>query len=227
MMEAPRVPETPAESVRILQASQADQLRSDEVAIVVDVLRATSTIAVAMENGAVAVHPVTSVEAARQRGEEIDGAVLVGERDRGRLEGFVDNSPAKLAGMDLGGREVVLTTTNGTGALVAAEGAGRVLAGGLVNASRVAREVAGERVALVAAGWRGDPARDDDVCCTFLAALLRGERVSVEETVSALEESTSAVKLREAGKGADVDACLSVDTAPVVPELDGARLIPV
>lgn len=225
MMEAPRVPKTPAKEVRILQASQAEDLAGDETAVVVDVLRATSTIAVAMENGASAVYPVTTLEAARERGEAIEGALLVGERDRGALDGFVDNSPAKLARMDLEGRDVVLTTTNGTHALLAVRGANRVLAGGLVNASRIASAVGGERVALVAAGWRGEAAEDDDACCAFLAGLFRGEKLSVEAALSALEASTSAVKLREAGKGADVDACLSVDTAPVVPVLDGERLI--
>lgn len=225
MMEAPRVPETPAKDVRILQASEAEDLEADETAIVVDVLRATSTIAVALENGASAVHPVTTPEAARERGEPIEGALLVGERDRGVLDGFVDNSPAQLARMDLEGREVVLTTTNGTRALLAARGANRVLAGGLVNASRIASAVGGERVALVAAGWHGEAAEDDDACCGFLAGLLNGEAVSVEDALSSLEASTSAVKLWEAGKGADVDACLSVDTAPVVPVLEGERLV--
>lgn len=225
MIEAPRVPKTPAKDVRILQASEAEDLEDDETAIVVDVLRATSTIAVALENGASVVYPVTTPEAARERGEAIEGALLVGERNRGVLDGFVDNSPAKLARMDLEGREVVLTTTNGTHALLAARGANRVLAGGLVNASRIASSVGGERVALVAAGWRGAAAEDDDACCAFLAGLLSGEAVSVEDALSALEASTSAVKLREAGKGADVDACLSVDTAPVIPVLEGERLV--
>lgn len=225
MMEAPRVPETPAKSVRTLQASEAEGLKAEETAIVVDVLRATTTIAVALDQGAAAVYPVATPEAAREKGAAIGEAVLVGERDRGALEGFVDNSPAELSRMDLEGREVVLTTTNGTHALLAARGAGRVLAGGLVNASRIAEAVGGDRVALVAAGWRGEAAEDDDACCAFLAGLLRGEPVSVEEVLSALEASTSAVKLREGGKGEDVDACLGVDTAPVVPVLEGERVV--
>lgn len=225
-MGIPQAPNTPARSVRVLQAMEADELQEHETAVVVDVLRATSTVAVALDRGASSVYPVSTPEAARKRAESLEGAVRVGERDRGSLEGFVDNSPAQLATMDLDGKPVVLTTTNGTKALLASRGAGEVLAGGLVNASAVAEAVAGEEVALVAAGWRGGRAGDDDACCEFLAQLLRGDPVDGEDVKARLEETTSAVKLREAGKGDDVDACLAVDAAPVVPRLEGERLVP-
>lgn len=221
----PTPPETPPERVRTLQAHEADKLEPPETAIVVDVLRATSTVAVALDRGARSVHPVETPEAARRRAESLDDPLLVGERDRGSLEGFVDNSPAALADMELDGREVVLTTTNGTQALLAARQADRVLAAGLVNASRIAASVGGERVALVAAGWRGRAAEDDDACCAYLADLLTGAAPDLEATLEALEASTSAVKLREAGKGDDVDVCLSPDAAPVVPTLEGDRLV--
>jgi 2-phosphosulfolactate phosphatase len=222
---APTPADEPADSVRVLQAAEADELDREETAVVVDVLRATSTATVALHRGAASVHPVGTPEDARRRAEALDDPLLVGERDRGSLDGFVDNSPADLAERDLTGRDVVLTTTNGTGALLAARGAGRVLAAGLVNASAVARAVAGEPVALVAAGWRGQPAEDDDACCAYLAELLHGQRPDVAAAIEELEASTSAVELRKAGKGDDVDVCLDPDAAPVVPRLDGDRLI--
>jgi 2-phosphosulfolactate phosphatase len=214
-----------ADSVDVIQVADADELTREHTAVVVDVLRASSTIAIALDGGACEVHPVRSVDEARQRGSELEDAVLVGERDRGTLEGFVDNSPARVTELDLDDRPVVLTTTNGTRALHEARGAGRVLAGALVNESRLVEAVRGEDVALVAAGWRGDPAADDDACCAYLAERLRGAEPSVDDVIEALEASTSAVELRKAGKGADVDLCLSRDVANVVPEFDGRRIV--
>jgi 2-phosphosulfolactate phosphatase len=191
----------------------------------VDVLRASTTIAIALARGAREVVPVETPEEARETGERVDDAVLVGERSRGKLDGFVDNSPASVAQLELSGRPVVLTTTNGTRALLASQGAGRVLVGCMANAAALREAVAGEDVALVAAGWRGEPAEDDDACCAFLAELLQGRRPDPQATVAELERSTSARKLREAGKGDDVDLCLSANAFPVVPELDGRALV--
>lgn len=221
----PTLPDEPAQSVRVLQLAETDQLEPEETAVMVDVLRASSTIAIALDRGAASVHPVETPEDARIRAKGLDDAVLVGERNRGQLEGFVDNSPAEIEDLDLSGRHVVLTTTNGTRALLACQAAGRVLVGGLVNASRLAEAVAGEAVALVAAGWEGKPASDDDVACAYLAELFQGRKPPLGQTLERLEESTSAIKLREHGKGADVDLCLSLDIAPVVPELDEDRLV--
>ncbi len=211
--------------VRILQLREADELRDDETAVVVDVLRASTTIAVAFRQGAHRVTPVGTPAQARATAEDLEDAVLVGERLRGALEGFVDNSPATLAGMDLSGKHVVLTTTNGTRALLAAKPAGQVVVGSMVNATRVVEALAGEPVALLASGWEGAPADDDDACCEYLAALLRSEEPDAHAYRARLEQSTSAVKLREAGKGGDVDLCLSIDSAPVLPRLDGRTLV--
>lgn len=207
--------------VRILQRSEVDELREDEIALVVDVLRATSTVAIALEQGAERVHPVKTPQDALDLADrlEADGhdVVRVGERARGRLEGFVDNSPATLAEMDLTGQDVVMTTTNGTRALLAAATAGRVVAGGLVNAQALIEALDGQDVALVASGWMGEPTRDDDACCEYLAARLRGEDPDLDGFIDRLEASTSATKLREHGRGADVDLCFSLDVTDVVP----------
>lgn len=223
--QGPTVPDQPAENVRVLQLSEVDALTEEETAVVVDVLRASTTISVAFHQGARSVHPVETPEDAHARAEDLDAPFLVGERNRGSLEGFTDNSPATLAQQDLEEKDVVLTTTNGTRALLACRDAGEVVVGSLVNASSLAQALVGERVALVAAGWEGLPASDDDACCAYLTQLLQGRQPDLDVTRQALEASTSAVKLREAGKGADVDLCLRLDAAPVVPRLDGDRLV--
>lgn len=215
--------------VRILQRAQADQLRDDETALVVDVLRATTTVAIALDRGADRVHPVKTPDQALKLADHLEAqgrqVVRVGERARGPLEGFVDNSPATLADMDLAGQDVVMTTTNGTQALLAARPAGTVVAGGLVNAQALIEALDGRDVALVASGWMGRPTRDDDACCEYLAARLQGQAPDLDSFLDRLEASTSATKLREHGRGADVDLCFSLDVTDVVPVMrDGGHL---
>lgn len=207
--------------VRILQRTEVDELRPGEVALVVDVLRATSTVAIALDRGADRVHPVKTPEAALHLAEALEDqgreVVRVGERARGPLEGFVDNSPATLAEMDLVGQDVVMTTTNGTRALLAARSATHVVAGGLVNAGALVEALEERPVALVASGWMGKPTRDDDACCEYLAARLRGQEPDLDGFMERLEASTSATKLREHGRGSDVDLCFTLDATDVVP----------
>jgi 2-phosphosulfolactate phosphatase len=104
--------------------------------VVIDVLRATTTVITALANGAKAVIPAaTSEEAVRLASNlEKDGVVLAGERKSLRLEGFaLGNSPREMTAAAVGGKTIVLATTNGTPALVAAQGGDPVLVGAAVN----------------------------------------------------------------------------------------------
>jgi 2-phosphosulfolactate phosphatase len=104
--------------------------------IVIDVLRATTTVITALANGAKAVIPAaTSEDAVRLASNlEKDGVVLAGERKSLRIEGFaLGNSPREMTPAAVGGKTIVLATTNGTPALVAAQGGDPVLVGAAVN----------------------------------------------------------------------------------------------
>jgi 2-phosphosulfolactate phosphatase len=82
--------------------------------VIIDVLRATSTIVTALWAGAERVVPVVDAGEALQLGKKL-GAVLVGERNGVRLDGFdYNNSPGEMLGADIKGRTIVITTTNGT-----------------------------------------------------------------------------------------------------------------
>lgn len=136
-------------------------------AVVIDALRATSTIASALAHGARAVIPVAKVDEARQRKGE--GIWIAGERGGDRLPGFdLGNSPVEARAA--AGRVLVLTTTNGTLAtrrvLEAADGASgpvTILAGAFVNRARVVRALreADAGVVLICAGQEGHPAAED------------------------------------------------------------------
>jgi 2-phosphosulfolactate phosphatase len=135
------------------------------VVVVIDVLRASTTIACALAAGAVDVIPCLEVEDARRVAAGLPPGtfVLGGERGGRPIDGFdLGNSPGEYTPESVGGRTVVFTTTNGTKALMRCRLAKRVLVGSLVNRSAVCEALAeAEWVHLVCAGTRGRITRDD------------------------------------------------------------------
>ena len=112
------------------------------IAIVIDVLRASTTIITALAHGAAGVRPVLTIDEARTlaaRGGPGAGTLLGGERGGLRIDGFdLGNSPLEYSRQRVAGRRIVITTTNGTAALDACSAAAEVLIGAIVNRSAVA-----------------------------------------------------------------------------------------
>lgn len=132
---------------------------ADGFVVVVDVLRACTAIAFALDAGARGVIPVESVEDASRLAAKLGraAAVLAGERGSVRVEGFdLGNSPAEFVPARVAGRTVVLSTTNGTRAFARAAGAKECVAGALVNRAAVARRASGFESIVIACA--GDPA---------------------------------------------------------------------
>lgn len=164
-----------------------DPVRRAETAyIVVDVIRATTTLAVLFEQGARRVLVARDVEAARRVRASLPGALLAGEVNAVAPPDFDHgNSPDEWGRLDLNGREILFSTTNGARGLHAAMGGGPVFAGALRNASAVcaaaleaARHVAApERqrgVAVICSGLGDQPAEDDSLCAGWLIQALQG-----------------------------------------------------
>ena len=151
-----------------------------QTCLVIDVLRATSCMAVLFGRGLEAIHPAASIEAARAIREELrdelgDGVGLFGEQDALPPDGFDrGNSPSEFARIPLPWREAVVATTNGTPALLACAGAPLVLAAAPLNASAVteAALAAGHDVLVVCAGRRGHYADDDALAAGLLVRRL-------------------------------------------------------
>src|SRR5213592_3037750 len=121
--------------------------------VVIDVLRATTTIVTALANGAKAVIPAaTSEEAVRLASHlEKDGVLLAGERRSVKIDGFaLGNSPREMTPAAVAGKTIVLATTNGTPALVAAQGGEPVLAGALGEQARQLLAARGDLVVICA-----------------------------------------------------------------------------
>jgi 2-phosphosulfolactate phosphatase len=138
------------------------------IAVVLDVLRASTTIITALAHGAAWVLPVRTIEEAREAAAR-EAALLGGERGGRRIDGFsLGNSPLEYTADRLGGRPVVITTTNGTAALHACGAAAEVLVGGIVNraavaacARQLAAAPAGREIHLVCAGTDGVVTEED------------------------------------------------------------------
>lgn len=145
----------------------------NQVVVVIDVLRATSTITAALAAGAREVIPCLEVEEARRVAVELgEDARLGGERGGCRIDGFhFGNSPFEYTPESIGGRTLVFTTTNGTRAMQACRAARSVLIGAFVNLEAIAErvEAAGDG-ALVCAGTDGEVTSED---LLFAGAVLR------------------------------------------------------
>jgi len=152
---------------------------------VIDILRAGTTICAALANGARAVVPVASTEEALRLTQTLgpEETVLAGERDCLRIPGFaLGNSPREMTPEAVGGRTVVLTTTNGTGALLAVAGAATVHVAAAVNFSLMAERIReawarGQPILVVCAGRAQRFALDDGYTAGRLVeAALAGRR---------------------------------------------------
>ncbi|MBM7564362.1 2-phosphosulfolactate phosphatase [Paenibacillus sacheonensis] len=230
------------EVISSVNEAQADRFTHRTV-IVIDVLRATSTIVAALEAGAASILPVETVLEARalQCGEH----VLAGERFCRKIPGFdLGNSPEEFTPAAVGGKRVVLTTTNGTRALHKAMRADYVLAGSLNNAAACAAAAAELRrdIVLLCAGSHNEFALEDGLCAGLLiselrrisptviemndlgAAMLGYYRSSGERLRDMLLGSTTGRKLIKNGNARDVDHCCRINTSSIVPRLQGDSL---
>ncbi len=133
--------------------------------VVIDVLRATTTIAHALAAGATAVVPCLEVDEARRQAEKLgrENVVTGGERGGLLIEGFdLGNSPRDYTPEAVAGRTIVFTTTNGTAGLLHCQQAQRIVLGSLVNVSAVAEAVrTADKLTIVCAGTRGRITRED------------------------------------------------------------------
>jgi len=140
------------------------------IAVVIDVLRASTTIITALAHGAAGVRPVLTIDAARTLAAGGGpGVLLGGERGGLRIDGFnLGNSPLEYSRARVAGRRIVITTTNGTAALDASRAAAEVLIGAIVNRAAVATRARSLAVAhgtsdihLVCAGTDGQVTEED------------------------------------------------------------------
>ncbi|HWG85322.1 MAG TPA: 2-phosphosulfolactate phosphatase [Deinococcales bacterium] len=210
-----------------------------DTVLVVDVIRATTTATVYLENGAEALHLVRDLDTARAI--RVPDSILAGERGGVAPEGFdLGNSPLEAAARRFDGRTVIMSTSNGTVAAAdACESGQHVMLACLRNAhaaARKARELAAEEIVILCAGAGGRAGLDDVYTAGVLAEYLLalgdwqlddGARVALTvrrqfaDPLEPLDSSQAAGLLRQVGLAADVVYCAEVSRSTIVPAFAG------
>jgi 2-phosphosulfolactate phosphatase len=211
-----------------------------EACIVVDVLRATSSLVAMFGSGLDEAIVAPDIEAARAVAQEHRGILLCGERGGLPPAGFdYGNSPSEFARLDLTGRRAVLATTNGTRALQNVGASPNVFIGSLLNARATAEGVTSAGVSNVLIVCSGE-ARGTNVCLEDVyGAGLIVDRLTAMTVVSladdasiawrtyqsfssageALQAARHARDLSELGLGADLEFCSQIDAYSIVPKV--------
>lgn len=220
-----------------------EQALRDRSVVVIDVLRASTSIITALGNGAKEVIPVASVETAVRIAGNLAGDVtlLGGERHGKLIEGFhLGNSPAEYTAERVRGKTIVFSSTNGSQALVKARYAQELLVCGFVNISAMRDHLLtrDRDLVLVCAGRDGGFSLEDTVCAGMLIDLLlhdhrddhaltdaaRAAEVlyrALGKNVLRLVKSTDHGRyLEEIGFGDDLRLCADVDVLPVIAQLE-------
>jgi 2-phosphosulfolactate phosphatase len=203
------------------------------VGIVVDVLRATSTIAQALASGYERVYCCAEIDEARALRERLGEGLLGGERNAVKIEGFdAGASPREFLG-EPEASTVIFSTTNGTRAILeAAARCEEVLLGSLLNLGAVAAaaRARGEDIAILCAGFQGQFALDDAYCAGRIVQLLGGEPGDAAKAAEAIarawpdaHEALLARTYGPPGLEEDIAFCAQVDALDVVPRL--ARML--
>ncbi len=231
---------TPAE------VSEADLV--NKTAVVIDVLRASTTVAWALFNGAREVIPVDTIGAASELKQKLgkDHVLLAGEREGVKIEGFdLGNSPSEYQSSVVKEKIVVYCSTNGSKAMLKAGQASLCLLGGLVNLSAVLEKVldSGRDVVLVCSGTGGRFSLEDALCGGLLVSELRkrlrqdfaeNDAAAValslyhqqgKDLLAALKSSAHGKYLVSLGFEQDLQTAAEVDSLAVVPVHEAGRFV--
>lgn len=216
--------------------------------VVIDVLRFCTTVCTALKAGARGVIPTDGPGEAGEMRVKIgaDMALVAGERNGVKLESFkFGNSPLEFTSDAVGGKYLIMTTTNGTGIFTRAYKASPVLACALVNISKVAERIAREKrdLIIVCSGHEGSFSIEDTICGGMLIHLLttrHRKEVTVNDAGSLAlllyDSNQTAIKqtisqgeharfLTSIGFGRDVEVSSEIDAVPVLPVLKDGRLV--
>jgi 2-phosphosulfolactate phosphatase len=220
-----------------------EMLLRDKTIVVIDVLRASTTIAVALHHGAKEIIPATTVESAVKISGNLFGDVtlLGGERNGKIVEGFhLGNSPFDYSEERVRGKSIIFSSTNGSQAMAKSRYAREMVVCGFVNMSAVVDFLKEpERdFTIVCAGNNGLFSLEDAVCAGMVINRLSGGKPATldlsdgalaaatlfksygRSIVKMIKSSEHGIFLQQIGFGDDLPVCAGVDTIPVLPLLE-------
>lgn len=219
--------------------------QQDGITVVVDILRATSAICTALQNGVNEVIPVASVHDAKMYSSDEDVRIAA-ERGGEVVEGFVyGNSPLSyINNPDIVGKTLVLTTTNGTQAIEAARNDGELVVGAFCNLDVLSAWLIEQKmdVMILCSGWKNRLNLEDTLFAGALVDILLRNGFSYDidsdaaitaqviyqtgknDMLKFLENSSHRNRLKNLHLEKDVEYCLTPNTCKVVPKLTGSGL---
>lgn len=214
-----------------------------EIVVVIDVLRATSAICAAFDNGIAAIIPVPTVEEAWEYKQK--GFLAGAERNGKIVEGFdFGNSPFSYINPTFQGKEVVLTTTNGTKSLDVAKDAETVVVGSFLNLDHLNQWLAKQdkNILCLCSGWQDKFNLEDTICAGAICEHLinTGNYTSTEDSsISAkylylsakdnymgfLKSSSHRRRLKNLNLNEDIKYCLTPNQTAVIPMMKDGKLV--
>ncbi|HRP88527.1 MAG TPA: 2-phosphosulfolactate phosphatase [Edaphocola sp.] len=217
----------------------------DKIVVIIDIFRATSTIVTALAHGAKAVVPVASVEECIALGRQVEGSLTAGERNGITAPGLdYGNSPLAFPESLIKGKQLNLTTTNGTRLLhLVKEEAVEVIIGAFLNLSAVCDYLkkSNKDILLGCASWKDRPNMED---CLFAGAVVHHlkndfevecdsahitesmyrDALTQSNLLEYLKVGSHYHRLMKHGLLEDLKFCTQVDLYPILPVLDGEML---
>ncbi|HHT66451.1 MAG: 2-phosphosulfolactate phosphatase [Caldicoprobacterales bacterium] len=216
----------------------ADKDLKDKIVVVIDVLRATSTILAALINGCKEIIPAVEIEEVinMSKNYEKDSFLLCGERNIQGIDGFhLSNSPLEYTAEQVADKTLLLTTTNGTRAIKRAVDAKEVILCSMTNVDAAAEHIAAQQedTVFICAGTDGQFSMDDVVTAGAVINRLKNKvenpslgdlavvaeamyRANAHDLHTLLKDSLHYKRMMEAGLEEDIRYCLTLNAAPVV-----------
>jgi 2-phosphosulfolactate phosphatase len=217
---------------------------TDTITVIIDVFRATSTMAAALDNGAIYITPVSTVEDCIAIGKATPNSITAGEREGKVAPGLEHgNSPSEYPRSFVEGKALILTTTNGTRLLHMVKGAAHIITGSFLNLTAVCNFLLESKrpVLLACAGWKDRFNIEDTLfagavvsqigahfqshCDSAIAAQTLYEATAKDGLWAAIQRSSHYRRLSAYGLEHDMKYCITPDLHPVVPILTEGRLV--
>ncbi|MFL3001929.1 MAG: 2-phosphosulfolactate phosphatase [Cytophagales bacterium] len=211
----------------------------DKNVVVIDVLRATSTINTILFSGAKSVMPVETLDECMKLRDQ--GYIIMAERMGKKVEGFdFGNSPTKIEKSEFEGKDVGIATSNGTKAIVKTKGSHITLIGSFLNLSKIIEYInnSNNDVLLVCSGWKGSTNLEDTLCAGAIVAGLQNFEYDSDTVIiakklyeqskgdilSLMQKSSHAKRLSGYDNVKDIEFCSQVDTQEILPFFDKEKI---
>jgi 2-phosphosulfolactate phosphatase len=229
------------------QSFQEEEVRNKTV-VVIDVLRACSSMVTAFTNGAKGIIPVEDMSAASKIAANLDtkSVLLCGEKDGRKIDGYqLGNSPMEYSRGVVDGKTLIMNTTNGTKAVARAALAKRILIGCFLNASAVVKQLhdSDGEIIIVCAGWKSRLSLEDMLCAGLIIDRLSdgtlqpgasdGAKLAhvlfkeYEDNIEgAVSQSNHAQRLQDIAHPNDISYCSQIDQLTVVPYMKDGIIVP-